>query len=72
MISRGGYRIFSIYGKLAAIFSDVGGPTMVGSDAPEKILKIDPPRLAKNASFCGRNGTIKRVKYLDFGAEKNY
>ena len=31
-------------------FSDVGGPTMVGADATAEILKITPPRLAKNAS----------------------
>ena len=31
------------------IFSDVGGPTMVGSIVPGEILKKWPPRLAKSA-----------------------
>ena len=31
------------------IFSDVGGPTMVGSNVPGEILKKWPPRLAKPA-----------------------
>ena len=46
--ARGGPGFFSILRKIAAMNSDEGGPTMVGSDARKEILKQVASRLAKN------------------------
>ena len=55
-IFRGVFRILGAivkvwYEEECCRFSVVGGATMVGADAPEKILKIDPSRLPKSKSF---------------------
>ena len=49
---------------------EVGGPAMVGSEEPGRILKFGPPRLAKTAlSSWKKNGIIFPVKHVKFSAQ---
>ena len=49
---------------------DAGGPTTVGSDAPERILKFWPPGLTKTAlSSWKKNDIIFPVKFVRFSAQ---